>query len=94
MNHEAHLHFGMDQTRESALKARYGELLSLADLAGVLRYPSVQAIQKARLRGALRLPMFQIPGRRGWLATARAVATYLEDLDARSNRAVAIDEFR
>ena len=85
MKHETHQHLGIDQTRESALKARYGELLSLADLADALRYPSVQAIQKARLRGALRLPMFQIPGRRGWLATARAVAVYLENLDAGSD---------
>jgi len=68
--------------REAALRTSYGELLGLADLSAVLRYPSVQAIQKARIRGTLKVPTFQIAGRRGWYATARAVAEYLDGLDA------------
>lgn len=67
--------------REMALRARYGELLGLADLAIALRYPSVQAVQKARIRGTLKVPTFHIPGRRGWYSTVRAVAEYLDQLD-------------
>lgn len=67
---------------ELSLRAKYGELLSTSDLARVLRYGSAQAVRKARLRGALAVPMQQLPGRRGWFTTARAVAAYLEELDA------------
>lgn len=68
-------------TRELQLKEQFGELLSTTDLARVLRYRTTQAVRKARLRGALRIPMQQLPGRRGWFATARAVAAYLDGLD-------------
>lgn len=71
--------------RELHLRAEFGELLSTADLARVLRYRTSQAVRKARLRGALDIPMQQIPGRRGWYATARAVALYLDALDQRSS---------
>lgn len=74
-----------ESAREVALRASYGELLGLADLAVVLRYPSVQAVQKARIRGTLQVPTFQILGRRGWYSTVRAVAEYLDDLDTRNH---------
>ncbi len=61
---------------------RYGQLLTLTDLTEVLRYPSVQALRKARIRGRLPLELVQFPNRRGWFATARAVAELLERLDA------------
>lgn len=66
---------------EASLRARFGDLLTLADVAQVLRYPSLQAAQKARLRGALPIPMKRIDGRRGWYATARAVAVFLEKFE-------------
>jgi len=71
----------MPDDREHLLRQKYGELLSLADVAEVLHFPSVQAVQKARQRGTLGLPAQQPPGRRGWFVTVRAVAAYLNRLD-------------
>lgn len=70
--------------RYGEIAKRYGELLSLADLAEVLRYPSVPAVRQARLRGSLAVHTQQIRGRKGWFATAKAVARYLEVLDTSS----------
>ncbi len=68
-------------TREEQLVHRYGQLLTLSDLTDVLRYPSVQALRKARIRGRLPLELIKFPNRRGLFATARAVAALLEQLD-------------
>lgn len=68
------------EQREAALRERYGDWLTLADLAPLLRYPSVGAIRQARLRGQLPVPVFRIPYRRGWFATPRTVAQFLEGL--------------
>jgi hypothetical protein len=66
---------------ERALSDRYGSLLSLADIAFVLHYSSVQAVRQARLRGRLPVDVFQMPGRRGWFASARSVARLLAHLE-------------
>jgi hypothetical protein len=63
--------------REAALRERFGDVLTLSDLAIVLRYPSVGAIRKARWRGQLPVPLVQMPPRRGWFATAESVAELL-----------------
>ena len=68
-------------SREHQLREQFGDLLSTSDIAAVLRYRTTQAVRKARIRGALPIPMQLIPGRRGWFATARAVASYLDSLD-------------
>ena len=68
-------------TREEQLVHRYGQLLTLSDLTDVLRYPSVQALRKARIRGQLPIELVKFPNRRGWFATARAVAALLEQVD-------------
>lgn len=71
--------------REFQLTAQFGALLSTSDIAQVLRYRTPQAVRKARLRGALTIPMQRLPGRRGLYATAKAVAAYLEDLNSATN---------
>lgn len=63
--------------REAALRQRFGDLLTLSDLAIVLRYPSVGAIRKARSLGQLPIALLRMPPRRGWFATASAVAELL-----------------
>jgi hypothetical protein len=71
------------QRIEDELREDFGALLTQADLARLLRYPTVQAVRKARARGNLAIPMFQLPMRRGWFATARAVAEFLAILEQR-----------
>lgn len=66
---------------EDTLRENFGALLTQSDLARLLRYPSVQAVRKARARGTLAIPMFQLPMRRGWFTTARAVAEFLASLE-------------
>jgi hypothetical protein len=63
--------------REATLRERFGDVLTLSELAAVLRYPSVGAIRKARSRGQLPVAVVQMPPRRGWFATAEAVAELL-----------------
>lgn len=65
----------------TSLLDRYGSLLTLADVAKVFRYPTVQAARKARVRGSLPVTMSRIPPRRGWFATATDVAEALSRLD-------------
>jgi hypothetical protein len=65
-----------------ALQRRYGEILTLAELGEVLRFPSHQATCKARRQGRIPLRMFQVPHRRGWFATAADVATYMSSFAA------------
>lgn len=67
----------MIEQRELSLKKDYGELLSMSDLSEVFHYPSVAAARKARERGKFPIELFQLPNRRGWFTTARAVAEFL-----------------
>ena len=73
--------------REAALRERFGDVLTLADLAVILRYPSVGAIRKARSRGQLPLALARMRPRRGWFATAEAVADLLCSLDGERHSA-------
>ncbi len=54
------------QTREAQLVHRYGQLMILTNLADVLRYPSEQALRKARIRGRLQLELIRFPNQHGW----------------------------
>lgn len=76
----------IESDRVSTLRARFGELLSLRDVAELLRYPSLRAIQQARRRGTLGIPFVRIVGRRGWFATVRGVASYLDALETKAAR--------
>ncbi len=78
--------------REARLVVRYGELLTLADLVEVLRYPSLGAIRQARRRGSLNVATYRISGRQGWFATATAVAEYLTSLAMAFNTKTDSDE--
>jgi hypothetical protein len=69
--------------RELELITRYGDLLNLSDIAKVLRYPNTHAVRMAHLRHALPFNLVRIPNRRGWFATAKAVAAALTQLDNR-----------
>jgi hypothetical protein len=66
---------------ERSLRDRFGELIGLDELADLLHFPSVGAIRKARLRGRLPVAVAQLPRRRGWYTTPRAVAEMLVRLE-------------
>ena len=70
------------ERRESALTAQYGELMSMDEVASMLRYPTAGAAHKALKRGTFPIRMMQLPQRRGLFATTRVVAAYLSSLDA------------
>ena len=67
--------------RVRLIAEQYGQLLSLADVAHALRYPSVEAARKAMLRGTFPVEMKKLPPRRGLFVTAKQLATYLDSLD-------------
>lgn len=53
-------------------------LMSAAQTASAMGYPSTDALAKARLAGRLPIEMFQVAGRRGWFASTATVRTWLE----------------
>lgn len=72
---------------ERELRNRYGSLLTIEDVAQVLRYRSAHAVRKARNRGSLPVPMIQLPPRLNWFAPVAGVATFLAKLDVEANAA-------
>jgi hypothetical protein len=53
-------------------------ILTAAETARVLGYPSTGALAKARQSGRLPIEMFQVPGRRGWFAATSVVRSWLQ----------------
>ncbi len=72
--------------RYQDLVERYGEILSLRDLATVLGYPTAEALRKAIARGSLSNPVFRLPHRRGWFVLTRDVASWLSQLTGPPNQ--------
>lgn len=55
-------------------------VISAAETARLLGFPSSGALAKARQTGRLPIDMFQIPGRRGWFAATASVRACLKEL--------------
>ena len=53
-------------------------ILSASQTARLMGFPSGAALGKARQTGRLPIPMFQLPGRRGWFAATHVVRGWLE----------------
>lgn len=53
-------------------------ILSAAETARLLGFPTREALGKARLAGRLPIRMFKIEGRRGWFASTQQVREWLE----------------
>lgn len=72
----------MPQVRKSALAHCIylpdRPILSSAETARLLGFPTQDALAKARLRGRLQIPMFRIQGRRGWFASTDDVRQWLQ----------------
>jgi len=53
-------------------------ILSAADTARLMGFPSREALAKARRTGRLAIEMFTLPGRRGWFARREEVCAWLQ----------------
>ena len=53
-------------------------IVSAADAARLMGFPTREALGKARLAGRLEIEMFKLPGRRGWFAATAQVREWLE----------------
>lgn len=60
------------------LAVDHGALLNASATAKALGFRSLDALRQARRDGRLPIPMFQIPGRRGWFASTQAVIEWLD----------------
>lgn len=63
---------------ETLLIREFGVVLSSARTAQLLGYKNLDALAKARERGALPIQMFRIPHRKGWFAETTAIAAWLK----------------
>lgn len=59
------------------LEQKHGALLGGTALLAALGYPSAAALRQARRRGKITVPMFNLPGRRGYFCLTREVADWL-----------------
>ena len=64
------------------LLQKYGELLTLKELATVLRYPSVGAIRTTAHRGRLPVRLYQFSSKRGKFAKVEDVAACLQAMES------------
>lgn len=81
---------GLGRTRERAVPKDLAPGLNLdlylprtpvltgAETARVMGYPTTDALYKARQAGRLPIEMFRLPGRRGWFAATPSVKAWLE----------------
>lgn len=53
-------------------------VLSGAETARIMGFPTTEALYKARQAGRLPIDMFRLPGRRGWFASTPAVREWLQ----------------
>jgi hypothetical protein len=56
----------------------YGPMLTVDELARVLKYPSASAVRQAHAAGSLPVQLGRFPGRRTLLARTREVADAIE----------------
>lgn len=72
----------LNESTASRIRAKYGEILTVNELAEVLRYASGASVRKAHSAGRLPVPLKKFPNRRGLFATAESVAAALDELQA------------
>jgi hypothetical protein len=62
---------------EALLIREFGVVVTSAQTAHLLGFTNLNALAKARERGALPIQMFRIPHRKGWFAETTAIAAWL-----------------
>jgi hypothetical protein len=55
-------------------------VLSGAETARIMGFPTTEALYKARQAGRLPIDLFRLPGRRGWFAATPAVRDWLQSV--------------
>ncbi|MGI9379750.1 MAG: hypothetical protein ACR2OW_08845 [Methyloligellaceae bacterium] len=66
--------------RVQVIRDKYGELLSIEEIADLYKFPSVEAVKKAHSRGKLAVSLYKVPGRPGLFAKADEVARSIDEL--------------
>jgi hypothetical protein len=61
-----------------ALESPTTPIMTAEETSVWLGFQSVNALLRARKRGALPIAMFQLPGRRGWFAARQAVVAWAD----------------
>lgn len=69
-------------SRLKYLRERYGELLTLEDVAEIFRYKTVAAVRKAHSRKTLPIKLYRFSGRAGYLARVEDVADCIEKMSS------------
>lgn len=64
------------------LLERYGELLPGSAIRALLHFSSDRSFRRAAAKQALPIPVFRVPGRRGWFARTRDVVAWLDRVAA------------
>lgn len=57
---------------------KYGDFMTLQDLARALKYPSAEAVKKAHARGKLPVTLFRIDGRRNLYGSTQSVVELIK----------------
>jgi len=70
----------MAYMRIEAIREKYGELLSLDDVAEIFKYNSVAAVRKAHSRGTLPVHLYRFPNKSGFYAKSDEVADSIEKM--------------
>ncbi len=65
---------------KSSIRRRYGELLTLEEVAELFKFRTVSAVRKAHSRGALPVALYRFPNRTGYYAKADEAAHSIESM--------------
>jgi len=64
--------------RVNSIRQKYGEILTLEEVAELFKYKTVDAVRKAHSRGSLPVPLHRFPKKAGYFARADEAAESIE----------------
>jgi len=67
--------------RLNSIRSKYGELLTLSQVAEVFKYRTVTAVRKAHSRKTLAVKLYRFKSRSGYYAKANEVAESIEKME-------------
>lgn len=69
-----------DSELSSRLHEKYGEIMSLNEVATTLKFPTTDSVRKSLARGALKLSVVRLPQRRGMFVKTSDVVALLQNI--------------